>query len=456
MTSGSNLPPVQATKMQMNRINGINFYNMQGSKILITNYPRIYQRPSFVMVGDESRTLDIVCGYDIKLDNHQVTLNIARDLITALLTFDNIYIEGNHIWDILQVWGSEYVKELLRLHILCIIPDQELNPVMKREGKGEWDHGFFSYAQGYVIVGHENEKPQQQIHTWSHIENTFHHHGFQGIEANTILYLIDESSVDIGDVKEIQDKINQETKRDSQSLPFLTDPNFYRCNIDGKWEYNQVSRVRLQELNKSAILAAQLGIDNVKMDAEIGNLMMKKTASAFTRPLHTGTDVLIHLEQQKGFPDLGQLFVEKIINLDDILKIRDNFNGKIFRYWAKMTDYEEGVMRQEIMNSVNNILGTKCLQPIRMLACNLIGIGGFLPGMAASAFDSYVLDKVLKGWHPNFFLDNELKRMIDKSVEENNKVKKDAFREQMFKGVGRNDLCPCGSGKKYKKCHGKN
>ncbi len=23
-----------------------------------------------------------------------------------------------------------------------------------------------------------------------------------------------------------------------------------------------------------------------------------------------------------------------------------------------------------------------------------------------------------------------------------------------FAGVGRNDLCPCGSGKKYKRCHG--
>ena len=153
---------------------------------------------------------------------------------------------------------------------------------------------------------------------------------------------------------------------------------------------------------------------------------------------------------------MGQLFVDKIIKLDDLLRIRDNFNGKIFRYWAKTTDYEEEVMRQEIMNSVNNILGARCLQPIRMLACNLIGIGGFLPGVAASAFDSYVLDKVLKGWHPNFFLDNELKRIIDKCVEENNKANKDAFREQMFKGVGRNDPCPCGSGKKYKKCHGKN
>lgn len=33
-------------------------------------------------------------------------------------------------------------------------------------------------------------------------------------------------------------------------------------------------------------------------------------------------------------------------------------------------------------------------------------------------------------------------------VEEINKIK--------YKNIGRNDLCPCGSGKKYKKCHGAN
>ncbi|MDD2745415.1 MAG: SEC-C metal-binding domain-containing protein [Candidatus Gracilibacteria bacterium] len=25
----------------------------------------------------------------------------------------------------------------------------------------------------------------------------------------------------------------------------------------------------------------------------------------------------------------------------------------------------------------------------------------------------------------------------------------------IFKGIGRNDVCPCGSGKKFKHCHGK-
>lgn len=30
------------------------------------------------------------------------------------------------------------------------------------------------------------------------------------------------------------------------------------------------------------------------------------------------------------------------------------------------------------------------------------------------------------------------------------------FKKTQFKDVGRNDLCPCGSGLKFKKCHGKN
>lgn len=423
---------------------------MQESKILITNYPRILQRPSFTRVDDESKSIDIICGYDVKLDNHQVTLNIARDLIMALLTFDRIYIEGMQICDVIQVFGSENLKKLLRLHILSIIPDQELVPVMMRENGGEWRHDFFSYA-----IGRDDDMSNEDIHKWSHIEEGFRRFNFQGPDANAILYLVDENSVEIDNVKEIQEKINHETEMDSRSPIFLSDPNFYRRRPDGKWEYNMVSRVRLQELNKSAILTEVLGIDNVKMDAEISNLMTKKTASLFSKTLHAGTDALVRIEQQKGFPDLGELFINGVVSVDDILKLRESLNGKIFRYWAKTTDYEENLMRREIMNSTQNILGSKCTQPIRMLACNLVGLAGFLPGLAASSFDSYILDKVSKGWHPNFFLDDGLKKLIDGSVEEYNKQKKVALLQQRFKGVGRNDPCPCGSGKKFKKCHGK-
>lgn len=428
---------------------------MSESRILITNYPKIYQRPTFEMIGDKRKTLNVVCGYDFHLDNREVTLQIARDLITALLSFDKIYIEGNHIWDIMQVWGSTYVKELLRLHILCVIPDQELNPVMIQENNGKWKHGFFPYTQGYVLNGHEHEAINESFNKWSHVEACFKRHDFKGLEARTILYLIDENSVDIGDYGAFKEKVNTETNIDIFKPEFFRDPLFYRQRADGLLEYNQVSRIRLQELNKSVILANTLGIDNIKMDAAINELMVKKTVSAFGRTIHSGSDVLLKLEQQKGFPDLGELFVNKIISLDDILKLRDCYQGKFFRYWAKQSAYDEDLMRKDIMNSAQNLLGSRLMNPIRMIACNLVGITGFIPGIIASAFDSYILNAVSQGWHPNFFLDDKLKRMIDDCVaKEERKIKIEKLNDA-FAGVGRNDMCPCGSGKKFKKCHGR-
>ena len=113
------------------------------------------------------------------------------------------------------------------------------------------------------------------------------------------------------------------------------------------------------------------------------------------------------------------------------------------------------LVRKEIMNSVDNIIGSKLTNPLRFIGSNLIGLLGFIPGLAASAFDSFILDKISKGWHPNFFLDDVLKKEIDKCIDNYGNKRKIEKIKSTFSGVGRNDLCPCGSGKKIKKCHGK-
>ena len=41
-------------------------------------------------------------------------------------------------------------------------------------------------------------------------------------------------------------------------------------------------------------------------------------------------------------------------------------------------------------------------------------------------------------------------------VENKNENKKVETKEPINKKIGRNDPCPCGSGKKYKQCHGSN
>lgn len=428
---------------------------MSESKILITNFPNLYQRPTMSALQDAKETINVVCGYDFQIDNKEVEVQIARDFITALLSFDQIYVEGNHLGEIIQVIGPESLKELLRLHILCIVPDQGLNPVMIQEGGGEWQHSFISYPLRDYKSTIGGRLYDGGPYKWSHIEYSLHKLGIKAVEANTILYLVEENSADIGDSNLFIKKVNDETSRDIIAPEFLSDPNFYRKRSDGKWEYNQVGRVRIQELNKSAILAETLGISNIKMDAAINELMLRKTLSAFSKKFDCGTDVLLKIEQQKGFPDLGELFVKKIVRLDEILELKNNYQGKIFRYWAHQSKYDENLMRQEIMNSVNNLLGSRLSNPLRIIGCNLIGLLGFMPGIAASAFDSYILDAVSKGWHPNFFLDDKLKAMIDTCVAKDTKSAQRRLRDETFKGIGRNDLCPFGSGKKFKKCHGR-
>jgi hypothetical protein len=57
----------------------------------------------------------------------------------------------------------------------------------------------------------------------------------------------------------------------------------------------------------------------------------------------------------------------------------------------------------------------------RFLIFNAIGLGiaaattptgGIISGLAISAFDNFVLDRILRGWKPNHFINNEIiKRM---------------------------------------------
>ena len=423
---------------------------MDNTTLLLANYPKINQTALFEQIGGGEK-FDIVTGYDISVDSHEVTLNIARDLIVGLLTYDEVFILGNNVIDLIQVWGTDYLKELLRRHCIRVIPDVDLNPVIRKEKGGKWEHGFFGYVNGC-----ENLDSGSTTHfggPFGHVESWLFKNGVNSAERNAFIYLLEENSVPLNS-KTIASQIIHETKRDLVSLDFLTDREFYRI-INGRAEYNMLSNLRLHHLNMLSVIAAELRMDGMRVDGAINKLMLKKSTSVLSHPIPDGVEALSCIHQQKGFPDLGQLFVDKVIGLDEIIKLRDSFQGKMFRFWAKHDEYEENQMRQDVMNSVHSILGSRMGTALRMIACNLVGVTGFIPGLVASATDSYVVNKILNGWHPNLFLDDKLKRMLDDRIEENKKAREIEEREARFKGVGRNDLCPCGSGLKYKRCHGK-
>ena len=426
--------------------------NLTDTKILLSNYPNIRQEVPFGQVGGKE-VIDIQCGYDIQVDAHQVTLQIANDLITAILAYDKVYIEGNHIWDVLQVFGSTYIEELLRADILHFIPDNLINPVMMRESDKIWKPSFFPYSS--AVANEKGEtvfKPVQD--EWSEIEITFYHKRIAGKEVQALLYLIDEKKKVIE-----QEKIKQltlkETLHDLKNEPFVTANEILRKNKWGQTEYHQLNILRLHELNTVVVTAGLLGANTLKTDGGISVLMGKKCASVFADKLKDGVTAIQSILHKKGFLDLGELFYNQVIDLEDILKLRNSLQGKLFRYWAMNDEYDEAQMQMDIMNSVHTVLGSKLSGAIRFVACSALGLVSSIPGIAASAIDSFILNKILNGWHPNFFLDDKVKERIDKCIQEKEDDAKKALLLERFKGVGRNEPCPCGSGKKFKQCHGK-
>lgn len=423
------------------------------TKILLSNYPNLQQSVNFQRI-DGKEEINIICGYDLQVDNHQVTLQIARDLIIAILAYDNVYIEGKHIWDVVQVFGSDNIGELLRCNIIHFIPDNTLNPVMMLGADKTWKPGFFPYTMG--IANNKGEsvfKARQE--EWCEIELTLYKLGITGTEVQAFLYLIDDKKKML-DQDTIKKLTLQETFNDLKNKRFVTNNSILRTNESGLTEFHQLNILRLHELNTVAVTAGLLEADALKTDGYISDLMNQKCASVFSKKIKDGVSAVQSILHQKGFPDLGEMFVNSVIDIDDILKLRNSLHGKLFRYWAMTDGYDENLMQKDIMNSIHSVLGSKINSMIRFVACSAIGLFSSAAGITASVFDSYVLNKVAQGWHPNFFLDDKVKGAIDKSIKKKEEEERIALKREYFKGIGRNEPCSCGSGKKFKYCHGKN
>ncbi|WP_035269780.1 SEC-C metal-binding domain-containing protein, partial [Acinetobacter sp. Ver3] len=93
---------------------------------------------------------------------------------------------------------------------------------------------------------------------------------------------------------------------------------------------------------------------------------------------------------------------------------------------------------------------------IKWIVPTIIGVLNTPLGIAASLVENFFISKILQGWNPNLFLDDVLGKKLTQ-LENNFKVQEERkLILERFNGIQRNALCPCQSGKKFKKCHGMN
>ena len=148
--------------------------------------------------------------------------------------------------------------------------------------------------------------------------------------------------------------------------------------------------------------------------------------------------------------------------------------NKLQRFWANYFNIEKGIYEQLLTNPDEVVTGT-VKELAEKYGQEVLTMVGFLDGINDSLVEENPIESMTEDTVVNLKYDKELlyKNMVEAKAEWlytleawNDLIpedrRKELYKEQksahtVVKGakVGRNDPCPCGSGKKYKFCCGK-
>ena len=158
----------------------------------------------------------------------------------------------------------------------------------------------------------------------------------------------------------------------------------------------------------------------------------------------------------------------------DIAYSQETDRKQLQKFWSEYFLTEKGIYEQLLENPEEAVTGT-----VKELAekynIPVLTMTGFLDGINDSLKKPNPIEEMTEDTEVSLDFDNELlyKNMVDakadwlyelpqwKEIYSEEELKK-LYKEQKESGtirkekkIGRNDPCPCGSGKKYKKCCGR-
>ena len=252
----------------------------------------------------------------------------------------------------------------------------------------------------------------------------------------------------------MSDKILKEVDYDLKNKN-LTDFLAIRSKNRNEVENNDILKIlRLLQINAGLVYASEISTENLFTDRAIRSILNTKLSPIIKDAQKDSIGLINDITSKKGIPDLSDLYLKKIISIHDFISIVENSNGTKFRKWLISQEYNHEDTISQLMKERPNSDGP-LIKTIKFIVTNVVGFINPIAGLGASATESFLINRFLQGWHPNLFLDNTLMKNIDKKIEEDLELKRRKSIEKRFPKVGRNDPCPCGSEKKFKRCHGK-
>lgn len=112
------------------------------------------------------------------------------------------------------------------------------------------------------------------------------------------------------------------------------------------------------------------------------------------------------------YPSIGDAFINRTISGKELIKLL--VEGDKFREWLKNVPIDSNLINKYIEEITKETLADKkWIKGTRFAVTQLFGLIPVV-GNIVSGIDTFLVEKLLKGWKPNHFIDKELKPLLKK------------------------------------------
>jgi hypothetical protein len=377
------------------------------------------------------------------MDNTRKT-HILNEFFVSLLLNDRIVMLADDSFWLYSFFSLGEMRRLFEEELIEIV-NTELSHAVIKVSKKNAVLGVSELSGGYVETMEQNLakiSPTKKLNQ----------------PGQNILYSIEKNQIII-DKDELKESIIKETDLDLQLKKLRATIRVHSQGIKDIRKADVLKVLNLFHNNRALCVGSILESDNIVLDSNSKSIIHSKLRPSSFRQFFnrsSSVDILQDLLRDKGLPNLGELFLSKIISLDDILELRNDIEGQLFRQWFYSEDYNKENLLKKILNGKDESATVRITNKIRWVIPPIVGIlGGAPTGIVAAYANSKFLTKFLNGWHPNLFLDDVLRKSIENKNKQYIKNEGLSLMKKRKQKTGRNEKCPCGSGKKFKYCHGK-
>ncbi len=363
-----------------------------------------------------------------------------RPFMTSLILFDEIYITTQHLEEFIALFGIKDAHFLFTNNCIRIIDD------------GGTSVGFLPNGDNNLLMNFSESSFLKIDAIEKRLLEQYKGHS-ERLLLKPLVFKAEAFKTEIDGAwfsHLAQEEIYSDF-RNKNITEFLRFQNTYDNTIVKNEDI--VPLMRLNYANKSLIYQSELNIKNLSTESSIQNLVNIKVNPILNQKKSEPLELFSKIIKDKQIPDLTDLYTQNLITIEEIISLKNNISGKKFRDWFESSDYDKAKIYRELLSRPKGITDLILTKFVRWSIPTLTGIINPILGAVASSVDSFIVDKILKGWHPNFFLDDILSAKINSVLKEQEQLNQTKLAENKFgRKIGRNELCPCESGVKYKNC----